>query len=277
MRIIPFLFSTIITIVLVVTLNKKWGSIPPLGRFLSPQEGFWQNAEPVDYDYNENLSFAGLKDNADVYIDDRLVPHIFAQNDEDAYFIQGYIHAKFRLWQMEFQTMAASGRISEILGRDPRFLRHDREQRRLGMVYGAENAVKEIEKDPLSKAAVNAYTAGVNSYIGSLTHSELPVEYKLLSYKPEKWSNLKVALFLKLMSKDLSGFERDLEFTNAKSVFDTDELNIIFPAYSDSSVPIIPRGTSFDTPGIIPIQPITADSLYFKKDTTIRAVEVNKP
>ena len=277
MRIIPFLFSTIITIVLVVTLNKKWGAIPPLGRFLSPQEGFWQNAEPVDYDYNENLSFAGLKDNADVYIDDRLVPHIFAQNDEDAYFIQGYIHAKFRLWQMEFQTMAAAGRISEILGRDPRFLRHDREQRRLGMVYGAENAVKEIEKDPLSKAAVNAYTAGVNSYIGSLTHSELPVEYKLLSYKPEKWSNLKVALFLKLMSKDLSGFERDLEFTNAKSVFDTDELNIIFPAYSDSSVPIIPRGTSFDTPGIIPIQPITADSLYFKKDTTIRAVEVNKP
>jgi penicillin amidase len=212
-----------------------------------------------------------------VYIDDRLVPHIFAQNDEDAYFIQGYIHAKFRLWQMEFQTMAAAGRISEILGRDPRFLRHDREQRRLGMVYGAENAVKEIEKDPLSKAAVNAYTAGVNSYIGSLTHSELPVEYKLLSYKPEKWSNLKVALFLKLMSKDLAGFERDLEFTNAKSVFDTDELNIIFPAYSDSSVPIIPRGTSFDTPGIIPIQPLTADSLYFKKDTTIRAVEVNKP
>ena len=277
MRIIPFLFSTIITIVLVVVLNEKWGSIPPLGIFLSPQEGFWQNAEPVDYDYNENLSFAGLKDKADVYIDDRLVPHIFAQNDEDAYFIQGYIHAKFRLWQMEFQTMAAAGRISEILGSDPRFLRHDREQRRLGMVYGAENALKEIEKDALSKAAVNAYTAGVNSYIGSLTEGELPVEYKLLDYKPEKWNNLKVALFLKLMSKDLAGFERDLEFTNAKSVFNTDELEQIFPEYSDSSVPIIPKGTTFDAPGIIPVQPLTADSLYFKKDTTIRAVEVNKP
>ena len=211
MRIIPFLFSTIITLTLIVVLNKKWGSIPPLGKFLSPQQGFWQNAEPVDYDYNKNLSFSELKDKADVYIDDRLVPHIFAQNDEDAYFIQGYIHAKFRLWQMEFQTMAAAGRISEILGSDPRFLRHDREQRRLGMVYGAENAVKEIEKNPLSKAAVNAYTAGVNSYISALTEGELPIEYKLLGYKPEKWSNLKVALFLKLMSKDLAGFERDPE------------------------------------------------------------------
>lgn len=277
MRIISFILSTIITLALVFVLNNKWGAIPALGKFLSPQQGFWQNAEATDYDFSENLSFTNLKDKAEVYIDDRLVPHIFAQNDEDAYFLQGFIHAKFRLWQMEFQTMAAAGRISEILGSDPRFLRFDREQRRLGMVYGAENAVKEIEKDPISKNAVDAYTAGVNAYISSLTESNLPVEYKLLDYHPEKWSNLKVALFLKMMSKDLAGFERDLEFTNTKSVFNTDELKFIFPEYSDSSVPIIPKGSFFDTAGIVPLPPADADSLYFKKDTTIRAVEVNKP
>jgi penicillin amidase len=277
MRIFSLIASTVITLLLIFALNKKWGAIPPLGKFLSPQQGFWQNAESTGNDFTENLSFKNLKDKVDVYIDERLVPHVFAQNDEDAYFVQGYIHAKFRLWQMEFQTMAAAGRISEILGSDPRFLRFDREQRRLGMVYSAENAVKEIEKDPLSKAAVSAYTAGVNSYINSLTESELPVEYKLLDYRPGKWSNLKVALFLKMMSKDLAGFERDLEFTNAKSVFNTDELKIIFPQYSDSSVPIIPKGTAFDAPGIVPVPPATADSLYFKKDTTIKAVEVNKP
>jgi penicillin amidase len=44
------------------------------------------------------------------------VPHIFAEQENDAYFVQGYIHAKFRLWQMEFQTHAAAGRISEIVG-----------------------------------------------------------------------------------------------------------------------------------------------------------------
>ena len=277
MRIIPFLISTIITLTLIIVLNKKWGAIPPLGKFLSPQQGFWQNAEPTDFDFNENLSFKNLKGKADVYIDERLVPHIFAENDEDAFFVQGFIHAKFRLWQMEFQTMAAAGRISEILGSDPRFLSFDREQRRLGMVYGAENALREIEKDPLSKKAVSAYSAGVNAYINLLTESTLPVEYKLLGYKPENWSNLKVALFLKMMSKDLAGFERDLEFTNAKAVFNTDELKIIFPEYSDSSVPIIPKSTLFDTPGVVPVQPADADSSYFKKDTTVRAVEVNKP
>src|SRR5947209_12435530 len=102
MRIISFIISTVITLLLIVALNFRWGSIPPLGKFLSPQEGFWQNAEPVDVDRNEEISCNELKGKATVYLDDRLVPHVFAQNDEDLYFLQGYLHAKYRLWQMDF-------------------------------------------------------------------------------------------------------------------------------------------------------------------------------
>src|SRR5260221_6850590 len=145
MRIAPFLISILITIALIFALNKKWGSVPPMGKFLSPQHGFWQNAEPADASFDADLKFPQLKSKAEVYFDDRLVPHVFAENDEDVYFIHGYLHAKFRLWQMEFQTMAASGRISEILGNDLRFINYDRETRRLGMVYGAENALQALE------------------------------------------------------------------------------------------------------------------------------------
>jgi len=277
MRIIPFIISVIITGALIFLLDNKWGSIPQLGKFLSPQQGFWQNAEAADHNFNEKLVFKNLKGKTDVYLDERLVPHIFAEHDEDAYFVQGYLHAKFRLWQMEFQTMAAAGRISEILGGDERFIRYDREQRRMGMVYGAENAVKGMEADPQSKMAADAYTAGVNAYINSLTESTLPIEYKLLGYKPEQWSNLKIGLFLKQMSKDLAGYERDLEFTNAKAVMTTNDLNVLYPQLSDSTVPIIPEGTLFAQPGIVPQKPATADSLYFNWDTTVRAVELNKP
>ncbi|MFN2458635.1 MAG: penicillin acylase family protein [Chitinophagaceae bacterium] len=258
-------------------MNKKWGSIPALGKFLSPQQGFWQNAESNDEDFSNNLSFQTLKGKVTVYMDERLVPHVFAEHDEDAYFIQGFLHAKFRLWQMEFQTMAAAGRISEILGNDPRFIRFDREQRRLGMVYGAENALTEIEANTETKKANDAYTAGVNAYINSLTESTLPVEYKLLGYKPEHWSNFKVALFLKQMSKTLAGHDRDLEFTNAKAVFDAEQMNVLFPQAPDSLVPIIPKGTAFDKPGIQPVKPATADSLYFGSDTTVNVKEVFKP
>src|SRR4051812_38016019 len=115
MRLIPFIISTVITGALVFCLNKKWGPVPPLGKFLSPQQGFWQNAEPTNLNRNEQLSMKGLKGKVDIYLDDRLVPHVFAQNNEDAYFAQGYLHAKYRLWQMELQTFAAAGRISEKL------------------------------------------------------------------------------------------------------------------------------------------------------------------
>jgi penicillin G amidase len=277
MRIIPFILSTIITVVLIFALDNKWGAIPALGRFLSPQQGFWQNAEATDHNYNQDLKFPGLKGNASVYIDDRLVPHVFAEQEEDAYFIQGWLHARFRLWQMEFQTLAAAGRLSEKLGNDPRILKFDREQRRLGMVFAAENTVKAIENDPVTKNYYDAYTAGVNAYISDLSPGDLPVEYKLLNYKPEAWSNLKIALFLKMMSKDLAGFERDLEFTNAKSVFSITDMKILFPDNADSTVPIIPKGTPFDPPGIIPVKPATADSLYFENDTTVNVQEVNKP
>ncbi len=251
--------------------------MPAMGKFLSPQHGFWQNGDAIDNDFNEQFVFPGLKGKVNVYLDDRLVPHVFANHDADAYFVQGYLHAKFRLWQMEFQTMAAAGRISEILGNDPRFIRFDREQRRLGMVYAAEAAVHEMEKEPLTKETNDAYTQGVNAYINSLTESTLPLEYKLLGYKPEAWSNMKIALFLKMMSKDLAGFDRDLEFTNAKSVFSIEDLDIIFPEISDSSKPIIPVGTTFAPTGIIPLKPAGADSLYFKKDTFLRVREINKP
>lgn len=277
MRIFSFIISVIITVGLIILMDNKWGSIPPMGRFLSPQEGFWQNAEATDHDFNEDLKFPNLKGIVQVYMDERLVPHVFAEYDEDAYFVQGYLHAKFRLWQMEFQTFAAAGRISEVLGNDPKFLHYDREQRRLGMVYAAENALKEMEADPGTKSASDAYTAGVNAYINTLSYSQLPLEYKLLCYKPEPWTNLKIALFIKQMTKDLAGFERDIEFTNAKAAFDVEQMKILFPEVSDSLVPIIPKGTAFTTPGIVPLKPASADSLYFGKDTTLTVKEVHKP
>ena len=116
MRIFYCTLSACFTIALIIALNTRLAGIPPLGRFLSPQHGFWKNAEPTDQHFNAQLSFPQLKGNTSVYIDDRLVPHIFAEDENDAYFVQGYLHAKFRLWQMEFQTFAAGGRLGEILG-----------------------------------------------------------------------------------------------------------------------------------------------------------------
>jgi len=274
MKIIPFLIFGIITAALVVILNSSMVLPVPLGKLLSPQNGLWQNAEAVDADYSENLSFPQLKGEVNVYFDERLVPHVFAQQDTDAYFVQGYLHAKFRLWQMEFQTHAAAGRISEIIG--SKGLDFDRDKRRLGMVFAAERALKEVEKDPVSLAECDNYTAGVNAYIESLTESTLPLEYKLLGYYPEKWTNLKTALFLKYMALDLAGFETDFESTNAKSIFSSADFDKIYPVVMDSLDPIVPKETDFPNHGMEVKIPATADSLYFnKKDSA--TVDGQKP
>jgi penicillin G amidase len=269
MRIIPFVTGLVLTGALIFALDKRWGSAPAMGRFLSPQQGFWQNAEPANGSLNEQLTVKGLKGEVQVYLDERLVPHVFAQHDEDAYYVQGYLHAKYRLWQMEFQTIAAAGRVSEKMGADPRFLRYDREQRRMGMVWAAENALKEMEGDAQTKAAYNAYTAGVNAYIATVTAANMPIEYKLLGYRPEPWSNLKSALFLKMMSKTLAGWDRDLELTNERTVFSDSLIRQLYPQVADSLVPIVPKGTAFAPPAVVPIKPANADSLYFGKDSTI--------
>src|SRR5262245_47486393 len=131
MRIAPFLISVMITGGLIYALSRPWGAkVPmPIGKFLSPQFGVWQNAEPSDCDFSGELVLDGLKGKVEVVLDERLVPHVFAQDDGDASFIQGWLHARFRLWQMEFQTHAAAGRVSEIVG--DRALSYDRTKRRL--------------------------------------------------------------------------------------------------------------------------------------------------
>ncbi len=276
MRYLYFVLSFLFSISLCLILDTRLLLPAPLGKLLSPQHGIWQNAESVTEDFSANFNFEGLEGKADVFFDDRMVPHIFAERENDAYFIQGFLHAKFRLWQMEFQTLAAAGRASEVVGEIA--LNHDREFRRLGMVYAAENSLKEIESDSKTKSVCDAYTSGVNAYISTLTNSTLPLEYKLLGYMPEKWNNLKTSLFLKYMSYDLSAYENDFEMTNAKNYFEKNDFDLLFPLMQDSLRPIVSSSTVFSPAKVLPKAPPFADSLYFNflKQVT-EAEEIYKP
>jgi len=274
MRILPLLFSAAFTIVLIIILNTKLVVPAPLGALLSPQHGLWQNAEPADKNFSADLKFPQLKGKVSVYFDEKLIPHVFAAQENDVYFVQGYLHAKFRLFQMELQTNVAAGRAAEMVGEVA--LKHDREFRRLGMVYAAERALKEVEQNDTTKSSCDAYTAGVNAYINTLTESTLPVEYKLLGIKPEKWTNLKIALFLKLMSNDLAGHDNDFEMTNAKQFFSKTDFDLLYPLVQDSLDPIIPKGTIYAAPAMKPVAPANVDSMYLNKGF-VAAEEFVKP
>lgn len=236
-------FVPLLTIALIYFLNTKHGILPPLGKFLDPVNGFWQNAENINVWNNEQQNMNGLKEEVKVYFDERLVPHVFAKNDEDLYFMQGYITAKYRLWQMEISTHAAAGRLTEIVGE--KALENDQLMRRTGMAYGAEEAQKFIDEDTASKILLQAYCNGINAYIKTLAPKDYPIEYKLLDYTPEEWKPIKVGLLLKNMSNMLSIFEWDIENTNFISKYGKEEFAKLYPDFIPDEDPIIPKGTKY--------------------------------
>ncbi|GAB3039492.1 penicillin acylase family protein [Spirosoma pulveris] len=253
MRYAKAILVSSVTVVLIWALNRPWGSVPAFAPLLSPFVGFWQNAESVN-NTDEEITLNGTKAPVTVIFDDLAIPHVFAENDADAFFAQGYLTAHDRLWQMEFQTHAAAGRVSELVG--DKALELDRYNRHLGMGFGAEKAVKEMMKDPRSREAVESYTAGINAYIKQLSPAQYPLEYKLLGYAPEPWQPIKCAYFLKYMSGVLALGADDLNMSNVLKKYGTVVTNDLFPDYPFREDPIIPVGTKWDfTPVKIPAVP----------------------
>jgi penicillin amidase len=167
-----------------------------------------------------------------------MIPHIFADNMEDAVMVQGYLTARDRLWQMDLTVRKASGRLSEVLGE--RTLQTDRITRRRGMGMAAQNSVAAWRKSPESMKLLEAYTAGVNAWTNSLKPADYPLEFKLLNYKPEPWSVLKTAFVIEGMSEMLASREDDLEATNALEAFGRATFDSLYPLWNPRQKPIIP-------------------------------------
>jgi penicillin amidase len=241
MKVLRFILSFSITLGLTVSLNMKTGPVPPLGKFLDPFNGFWANARNADK-IPGTLDLPGLQREVKVLYDDILIPHIFASTEDDLYLATGYVHAFHRLWQMEFQTHAAAGRLSEIAGVIT--LDMDRSMRRMGMAFGAGNFISNI--DPESEHILLQYAKGVNHLIDHLEYEDYPLEYKLLDYQPEAWTPLKSGLLYKYMSDMLNSHEKDLENTNFKAIYGKEMLDLIFPDVDNYQDPVVERINSWD-------------------------------
>lgn len=159
---------------------------------------FWLQGATVPQ-HGGRLALKGLSAPVEMNRTPDGILHIQAQTDNDAFFALGVAHAQDRLWQMEFQRRVGAGRLSEVLGKST--LETDRFLRTWGMYRAAEQAYTHIDAE--SKAAVDAYVAGINAYLA--TNPALPLEFRLLRYKPEPWKPADVLVWAKMMAYDLSG------------------------------------------------------------------------
>lgn len=275
MNIVKFLIALVLTAGLTYLLNTPnplgTEQVPALGKLLSPFEGFWRNAKSESKSSYKNRSLEGLMSDVQIVYDERLVPHIFAENLTDAYFAQGYVMAQHRLWQMDISTRAASGRLSEVLGK--RTLEFDKLQRRKGLLYAAEKTVQSWRTNEEGFSYIQAYVEGVNSYVRSMGVADVPVEFKLLGYKPELWTPVKTALFVISMAETLNFGNNDLQTTNALQALGEETFRILYPEQNPKQSPVIPAGTKWDfLPDTAAVQAVGDTMLSFFGDYIYHSV-----
>jgi penicillin amidase len=136
------------------------------------------------------IELGGLREPVDVIRDEWGVPHIYAQNEEDLFFAQGYVMAQDRLWQMEMWRRWHEGRLAEVFG--PEALDYDR-RTRLMMFRGPWDETEWTSYHPDAHRLFAAHAAGVNAFIEE-NRDNLPVEFQLTGVQPDPWTAETVVL-----------------------------------------------------------------------------------
>jgi penicillin amidase len=132
------------------------------------------------------LSVHGLQESVRVQRDRWGVAHIYAQNEHDLFFAQGFVVAQDRLFQMELWKRSGQGRLAEILG--PSAVKRDVNARLLRYRGDMDAEYKSYATD--TKEILEAFTSGINAYIAEIQKPGgigLPLEFQLAGFKPEPW------------------------------------------------------------------------------------------
>ncbi len=246
MKIINFILTGSTTILLCCLLSGYISipsvPLPPLAKFLHPINGIWNNGESIN-STNSTEYLSNISATSSVKYDERMVPHIEAENLAQALYLQGYTEASNRLFQMDLITRAASGRLSEIFGE--RTLAADKSQNRKDLELAAKNSLTAWENDMEAYELFGNYINGVNDYIAYLEYKYYPIEFKLLNYKPEPWSYYKSALVGKYMANTLARRESDVESTNMLVLLGREMFDHLFPEGENGGYPVVPEGYDY--------------------------------
>lgn len=188
------------------------------------------------------------------------VPHVAASSFEDALFVQGYVTAQDRLWQMDALRRLAAGDLSEVVGAAA--LESDRESRRLRMRRIAEHAY--VDMPAADRAAMAAYARGVNAFVNSHLDN-LPLEFRLLGYQPRPWSVVDSLLVCLQMFRTLStSWRDDLLKRDMLAHGDAHKVDFLFPARNAGEPPPGSNGWALSGARTASGKPLLANDMHLE-------------
>ena len=238
MRFARIIFPALIALVLVYTGANSVGPAPALGRFLDPVTGVWAVAATAQLPREASAQLAGLGAGVEIIYDDRGVPHIFAATREDAVSALGYVVARDRLFQLELQTRATAGTLTELVGATA--LPVDRFQRSLAMAWSADREWEAADKSSSGARMLRAYADGVNGWIDGMGPRDLPLEYRLLSAQPMRWEAVHSLYITRRMGYTLTYSSHELWRHRVVELVGEDATKALFPIHAPIQEPIQP-------------------------------------
>ena len=145
--------------------------------------GLWLYTKTLAPNYAGEIALKNLSEKVEIHFDAIGVPHINAQNQQDAYRALGYVHAQDRLWQMELIRRIAAGRLAEIFGE--KLIETDTFMSGLGIEESAQETIQNLEKQSEMYQLSMAYLEGVNQYIAE---GKTPVEFTIVGVEKEMYT-----------------------------------------------------------------------------------------
>ena len=190
----------------------------------------------------DDVTSTKIVSGATIFRDQWSIPHISADNAYDAFFAQGYATAQDRLWQMDFDRMRCLGRAAEYLG--PSALTEDALMRRRSFeaVSRADYALCSGD----AKTALDAYTDGVNAFIGS--DDPLPYEYELLDSMPERWEPWHCIVVYKVRNSAEGSFQAKLWRAKLAAEVGPEKAARLSPGYQQGMYLTVPPGVVYEGP-----------------------------
>jgi penicillin amidase len=258
-RVINVLAALLVSAAVLALFAVGYGPVPALGRALVPGHGAWASAPGGQPIHSQTLSLPGLAHPVSVAFTSHGVASVRAADEADAYLALGYLHARFRLTEMDLERRLGEGRIAQLAG--PAGLSSDRFELRLGLLRTAQAEWAATPRTSPAAQVLIAYSRGVNDYLAQAHRTgQWPSLFGLTGVYPTPWTPTDSLVLQGVLTQELDYTTTPLDYAILARTLGPHHTMAWFPLLAPG------RGTPYDPGpykyrGLAPIAPQAGQTL----------------
>src|ERR1700722_10366964 len=260
-RVVGLIGAVVVSVLLLGVLGFGYGGITALGPALDPGRGAWTSASGGQPVSSGQLHVQGLTGPVNVSFSAQGLASVSAGNAHDAFLAEGYVHAKFRLSELDAERRLGEGRLAQLAG--PTDLASDEFELRLGLLRTAQQEWAQMPKASLAAQGLTAYAQGVNDDMAAVRASgQWPAVFSLPGVYPAPWTPVDSLVIQGVLTQELDFTSTPLDYALLE--------RSLGPARTMAWFPVIAKNaqTPYD-PGPYAKPPLTPVSDSTVSDSTV--------